>query len=639
MLKSSNRFGGSRSFKDHYQERKLLINRSVVAFGFVVVMLLVLLVRSWYLQVIKFEDFQTQSNNNRITVQPIAPKRGLIYDRNGVLLADNRSVYSLEIIPEKVKNIQDTLTRLIDVGLIEDKHRRKFLKDLKGQRRFKNIVVRSRLNELQLARFSVDRQHFPGVRVEARLVRHYPFADELVHALGYVGRINDREITRIDQANYKATRHIGKVGLEKYYEDILHGTIGFRRVETDVQGRVIGDALFEKPPVPGKNIKLSLDIRLQRIASEAMGEERGAIVAIDPRNGEVLALVSNPGYDPNEFVTGISSANYQKISSSEDRPLFNRALRGLYSPGSTIKPHIGWIGLEEKLITAKTTIKDPGFWIMPNKEQRQYNDHKKGGHGNKVNLDIAIIKSCNPYFYDLSYRMGIDTLSTNMAKFGFGQYTGIDMGEEVPGILPSREWKLRNRKSNWYPGETVNIGVGQGYWNVTPLQLTSAIGQLGGGYSRFKLGLVNGVEENNAWRSTEATITENQPDFSDPNSLSVVQKAMHRVTREGGTAGRAFRNASYQSAGKSGTVQLLSIAEGEEYDESKIDKKFRDNAIYVGYAPFEKPEIAITVVVENVGHGGDTSAPIAKKVFDEYFKNKRLAEIAQSSENKIAVKN
>jgi penicillin-binding protein 2 len=623
MLASRQRISKSRSFKDHYQERKLLISRSIIAFGFVVVMLFVLLARTWHLQVDKFETYQTRSNNNRITVQAIAPKRGLIYDRNGILLADNRSIYSLEIIPEQVADLDQTLQRLLVKGLIEEKHEEKFLQELKGQRRFKSLVLKNQLTEQEVAEFSVDRHQFPGVKVEARLVRHYPFAEQVVHALGRVGRINDRELASIDQANYKATRHIGKVGLEKFYEDTLHGTIGIRQVETDVQGRVIGKPLFEKPPIPGKNIRLTLDIRLQQIANKAMGDFRGAMVAIDPRNGDVLALISNPGYDPNLFVTGISVADYQAIATSKDRPLFNRALRGLYSPGSTIKPHLGWIGLQQKLITSKTTINDPGYWVIPNKEERLYRDHKKGGHGSKVNLALAIIKSCDPYFYDLAYRMGIDTLSENMRKFGFGQYTGIDMGEEVPGIMPSREWKRSNRKAPWFPGETVITGIGQGYWLSTPLQLASAVGQLGGGYSRFQLKLAQAFQQNGQWVKTEPMITKEQPDFSNAANLAAVRRAMLKVTEFGGTAYKAFMDSPYQSAGKTGTVQLATQTEEDKDNKGKA-KKLHDNAVYVGYAPTDKPEIALVVVLENEGHGGEKAAPVARQILDEYFKNRAL---------------
>ena len=637
MLKSTNHYSQSHSFKDHYRERQLLINRCIVAFGIVTLMLLVLLARSWYLQVVKFEDYQTRSESNHITVQPIAPKRGLIYDRNGVLLAENRSIYALEIIPEQVKDLDDTLNRLIEYQLIEEKHKKKFIDYLRGQRRFKSISVKNQMNEQEVARFSVIQHQFPGVRVEAHLVRHYPFAEKVVHALGRVGRINDRELNQIDQANYKATRHIGKVGLEKYYEELLHGKIGFRKVETNVQGRVIGKPLFVEPPVPGKNLRLSLDIRLQQVATKAMGDAQGSVVAIDPRNGEVLMLVSNPGYDPNKFVTGISVTDYKKISQSTARPLFNRALRGLYSPGSTIKPHLAWIGLEKKIITTKSSVYDPGYWVIPNEEGRVYRDHKKTGHGNAVTLLTAIVKSCDPYFYDLAYRMGIDTLSEQMKQFGFGDYTGIDMGEEVPGIMPSREWKIKSRKVPWFPGETVITGIGQGYWIATPLQFANAIGQLGAGSERFNLHLVREYQTAEGWRTVQSVAAESQPDFSDRKNLNEVQDAMLKVTKFGGTAFEAFKDAPYESGGKTGTVQLKSILQDEEYDEKKIEKRFRDNAVYVGYAPFNNPEIAIAVVVENAGHGGAKAAPIARKLMDEYFKNQKLD--SSKKQNQIAVNN
>ena len=621
MLKSGSLINKTQSFKDHYLERKLLISRSVVAFVFVCIMLLALVARSWYLQIIKFEDYSTRSNDNRISVQPIAPKRGLIYDRNGILLAENRSIYSLEIIPEKVKDIQQTLDQLIALQLIDSKHKEKFLEDLKGQRRFKSISVKARLTEKEVAKFSVDKHLFPGVSIEARLVRYYPFGKDFVHALGYVGRINDRELTRIDQANYKATRHIGKVGLEKFYEDDLHGQIGFRQVETDVQGRVIGKPLFEKPPTPGKNLRLSLDVALQIKASQALEGQRGAIVAIDPRNGDVLALVSQPGYEPNDFVTGISSANYSALVKSEDQPLFNRALRGLYSPGSTIKPHLGWIGLEKQFITPQTTIPDPGYWILPTEEKRIIRDWKKGGHGAKVNLTLAIAQSCDPYFYDLAYRMGIDNISPSMKKFGFGQSTGIDMGEELSGNMPSREWKREKRKMPWFPGDTVNIGIGQGFWVATPLQLANAIAQLGMGAARYNLRLVTATEAEDQWQPVLPKIATSQADFSNAENLKIVQDAMRKVNTYLGSAHEAFKGTPYVAAGKTGTVQLTT--QDADYEAEKVDKRLRDNAVYVGYAPFDKPEIAIAVVVENViGGGSSRAAPVAREVLDEYFRLK-----------------
>ncbi len=622
MLKSGS-FGknNKRSFKDHYLERQLLVQRSIVAFIFVSALMIALVARAWYLQVVKHQDFQTRSNDNRISIQPIAPKRGLLFDRNGVLLAENRAVYSLEVIPEKVNSIDDTLNRLISNNLIEEKHKQKFLGALKGQRRFKKIILKTRLTELDVAKFSVDRHQYPGVSIEARLVRYYPFGEDLVHALGYVGRINDRELARIDTANYKATRHIGKVGLEKYYEDELHGTIGIRQVETDVQGRIIGKPLFEQPPIPGNNIRLSLDIALQQAASKAMAEQRGSIVVIDPNNGDVLALVSKPGYEPNDFVTGISTAKYSALISSQERPLFNRALRGLYSPGSTIKPHLGWIGLETKTITPQFTISDPGFWILPTEEQRVIRDWKKGGHGNKVNLSLAIAQSCDPYFYELAYRMGIDKISPTMEKFGFGSTTGIDMGEELVGNMPSRAWKKRERRLPWFPGDTVNIGIGQGFWQATPLQLVNSIAQLAT-EKRYQLRMMKAIEIDGEWQNMPVRMAEQQIDFVNKDNLKTIQEAMYKVNRYGGSAFQAFQFAEYTSAGKTGTVQLTS--QDEDYDAEKVERRFRDNAVYVGYAPYNTPEIALAIVVENVKGGGSSkAAPIAREVFDAYFKNKQ----------------
>jgi len=620
MLKSNNQIRSGRTFKDHRQERQILVSRSIFAFIMVFIFMLALLVRGWYLQVIKHEDYQTRSNNNRISVQRVAPNRGLIYDRNGVLLAENRSVYSLEIIPEQVEDLDLVLQQIGNLQLIEEKHVVRFKQRLKGVRRFKNVLLKSRLTEKEVAIFSANGHRLKGARVEARLVRYYPFADKIAHALGSVRRINDQDLLRIDQVNYRATRHIGKVGLEKHYEDILHGKIGIRTVETDVQGRVIGAPIKETPPIPGQDIRLSIDIKLQLAAAEAIEGFRGSIIALDPRNGDVLALVSNPGYDPNDFVTGISTEDYAKLTGSKEQPLFNRALRGLYSPGSTIKPMLAWVGLENKIVTSKTTINDPGYWVIPNKEERIYRDHTPRGHGEAVGVGAAIIQSCDPYFYDLAYKMGINMLSNNMYNFGFGQSTGIDMDEELTGIMPSREWKKRKKNSDWFPGETVITGIGQGYWNATPLQLANSIAVMANGEIRYQLRLVTAEYKNNQWLEKKPEIAPRQVNFGDGKNLKIVKHAMEEVTRFPlGTARTAFNGATYQSAGKTGTVQLIKIGEDEKYDETKIAKKHHDNALYVGYAPIDEPEIAISVVVENAGGGGTYAAPIARKILDEYF--------------------
>lgn len=623
MLKQTSQFKAP-AFKDHRQEREILVTRTLFAFVAVVLLFLLLLSRSWFLQVIEHENYQTRSNNNRISVQRVAPNRGLIFDRNGILLAENKSVYSIQVIPEQVKNIDDLLNKIRRLDLIEQKHLVSFKKKMRGSRRFKSIQLKTRLTEKDVAIFSANGHMLKGARIEAQLVRFYPFKNILAHALGFVGRINEKELKKIDTVNYRATRFIGKVGLEKYYEELLHGKIGSRTVEIDVQGRTIGKALEEDPPVPGTNIKLSIDINLQRAASEAMEEYRGAVVAINPRNGDVLALVSTPNYDPNSFVTGISTKNYAKLTSSKSQPLFNRALRGLYSPGSTIKPMLAWVGLEHKIITEKTSINDPGYWVMPTKEQRIIRDWKKGGHGSKVDVTEAIIQSCDPFFYDLAYKMGIDLLSSQMSNFGFGISTGIDMGEELVGIMPSREWKRNAKRRSWFPGDTVNIGIGQGYWNTTPLQLVNATGQIATGSSRFDLRLVKAKEIDGQWEDVKAKQSETQVDFGSEKSLNVVRNAMRKVNSSFmGTAHKAFEGATYQSAGKTGTVQLVKIEEDEEYDEAKLDKKFHDNAVYIGYAPYNNPEIAIAVVVENGGGGGSNAAPIARFILDAYFDSKK----------------
>jgi penicillin-binding protein 2 len=626
MLKNSNQIRSGHAFKNHRQERQMLVSRTIIAFSFVFLLMLSLLARGWYLQVIKHEDYQTRSNNNRISVQRVAPNRGLIYDRNGVLLAENRSVYALEIIPEQVHDMEQQLLDIEQLGLIEAKHIERFKQRLRGVRRFKSVLLKSRLTEQEVAIFSANGHRLKGARVEARLVRYYPFGGQVVHAIGSVRRINDVDLQRIDQINYRATRHIGKVGLEKHYESILHGKIGSRTVETDVQGRVIGEPITETPPVPGKNIRLSIDIDLQLAAAKAIEDFRGSVIAVDPRNGEVLALVSNPGYDPNDFVTGISTENYAKLTESNDQPLFNRALRGLYSPGSTIKPMIAWVGLQNNFITPKSTIHDPGFWVIPNKEERIYRDWAPRGHGEKVAVSLAITQSCNPFFYDLAYQMGIDVISENMFDFGFGQSTGIDMDEELVGIMPSRDWKKRNRRTDWFPGETVLTGIGQGYWNATPLQLANAIATIGSGGARYQLSLLKAIEEQAGWIEKEPELAPRQVDFGDKKNLRVVQTAMERVTQKrwSGTAKTAFDGAPYSSAGKTGTVQLRKTEEDEDGNVKKSSGKLNDNAVYVGYAPSDVPEIAISVVTENGGHGGESAAPVARKVLDAYFaKNKR----------------
>ncbi len=605
------------TIKNHIQETNLYRGRLLVVSIIVIFMLGILLARVAYLQVLKNADYQTLSNQNRIKIEPLAPNRGRIYDRNGVILAENRLVFSLEITPEKAGDMApllDQLSQLIP-SITEDDTQR-FNDRLSRARRFESIPLVTGLSESEQAIIAVNQHALPGVSIQARIQRYYPFSETMVHMLGYVGRINDRELATIDEDNYRATRHIGKVGLEKYYEDQLHGTIGYQEVETDVRGRVIR-VLSRKNPLPGLDLHLSVDSRLQLEARRLLAGMRGVVVAVDPNNGEVLALVSTPGYDPNPFVSGISSASYQTLLNSPDRPLFNRALRGQYSPGSTIKPMLGLLALEEEIVSADTQFWDKGFYQLENDEHR-YRDWRPEGRG-WVTMLTAISDSCDTYFYDLAVKLGIDKISEGMATFGFGQYTQIDMGEEVPALMPDRGWKRATQNIRWFPGETVIIGIGQGYWTSTPLQLaraTAAIANNGLLYP-LSLGYKIGHEENFTLLTEDK---EPQSIFAFENdNMDLIQDAMRAVNRFRGTAFEAFRGTNFTSAGKSGTVQLKSIAQDEEYDEESIDERLRDNALFVSYAPFEEPTIVVVVILENQGGGSANAAPVARQLLEFYL--------------------
>ena len=618
------------TIKNHILETNLYNSRTLVVSIIVFCLLLLLVGRMLYLQVNSFQDLQTLSNQNRIKVTPIAPNRGLIYDRKGVILAENRSVFSLELTPEKIKDIEVTLKELQKIlPAISDDKIEQYKQSSKYNRRFNQTTLITDLTETDRALFAVNQYRFPGVSVEARLVRHYPFGENMVHFLGYVGRINERELAAIDGSNYRATRHIGKVGLEKYYENILHGTIGYQEVETDVRGRVLR-VLSRKAPIPGKDIKLNVDSRLQIQANQLLEGKRGVVIAIDPNTGAVLSLVSTPAYDPNAFVNGISTKAYSKLLNSSDRPLFNRALRGQYSPGSTIKPMLGLLALEEGVISASTKIWDKGFFQLEDKE-RKYRDWKKDGHG-WVNLTRSIIHSCDTFFYEIALKLGIDKIYDGMTSFGFGELTNIDMGEEVPALMPSRGWKRADRNQPWYPGETIIIGIGQGYWNTTPLQLTSAAAVLANGGLRHNLSLANTIGVRGEMEAVDIVPVEEQIfDFKKAN-MDLVRKAMRGVNAPGGTAYDAFRTAEFTSAGKSGTVQLTGIAQDEEYDVETVSEKHRDNALFIAFAPFNKPKIVVAVIIENAGGGSTNAAPIARKVMQFYLQQETADNARVSSQ-------
>ncbi|MBD3654136.1 penicillin-binding protein 2 [Kangiella sp.] len=610
------------AIKDVGRETSMFFARCIVALLIVFILLLVLISRQFKLQVLDYEKYQTQSENNRISIQSVAPVRGLIYDRDGKLLAQNRSIFTLEITPEQTRDLPKLVQELRKVLSISDEQVLKFLEQIKFRPKFNSYVLKSNLTEEEVAKFSVVQHMYPGASLEARLERYYPYKDELVHVLGRMGAINVEELEAMDEETrlrYAATSKIGKLGLERYYESILHGEVGSQRVETDVRGRIIR-VLERDEPVAGMDIHLYLDLGLQRKATQLMKEvgARGSIVAVDPATGGVLAMVSQPGYDPNLFTGGISSEDYRKLLTPE-RPLYNRAVQGTYSPASTIKPHLAWIGLKEGVITPDTKVRDPGWFSLPNNDRR-YRDWKRWGHAPYMDVVDSIIESCDTFFYDLAVRIGIDRIHDGMMQFGFGQKTGIDMEEEKIGILPSREWKRSARKEPWYNGDTVNIGIGQGYWTVTPLQLANATAVLANDGIRYQLQLVREFVDGNIHEQNVPVMAYHQIEVGDGRWLDLVKESMRDViTGTKGTARSAFQGAEYIAAGKTGTAQVKSLGEEEEYDAETLAEKFHDNALFIGYAPYESPQIAIAVVMENAGGGGSNAAPIARKLMDYYL--------------------
>ncbi len=604
------------AIRDHLRESRLFLGRTIVAGSFVLLLVLALCLRLADLQVLQHEHFSTRSLDNRVKLQPLAPTRGLIYDRNGVLLAQNLPSYSLEITPEAVKDLAWTIEELNKIIPIDDIDLTRFERLKQQRRRFDKIPIRVRLSEEEVARFAVHRHRFPGVDIEAKLLRSYPLAEKTAHVLGYVGRINEDELQRIDTSNYSATSHIGKNGVEKAYEGILHGEVGLQQVEVNAQGRVLR-ILESRAPVPGNDLRLFLDIGLQEEATAALGDYNGAVVAIDPGTGGVLALVSKPGFDPNLFVEGINTADYTALKESPDKPLFNRALRGQYPPGSTIKPFMALAGLEANVLNAEQTKYCPGFYQLPG-HTHKYRDWKRGGHGPMDMVD-AITQSCDVYFYDLARTLGIDGMQRFLSRFGFGRRTGVDLTGELGGLLPSREWKRAQRNMPWFPGETLIAGIGQGYFLTTPLQLASATATLAARGKRVRPRVVRSVIFADAEQPTTSGGESLQPpEVGDRTWQQVVAAMVNVVEGTRGTAKR-IRSDDYTIAGKTGTAQVFTVKQDEKYDEENIDEKMRDHALFVAFAPVEEPRIAVGVVVENGGHGSSVAAPIAKRVMDRYL--------------------
>ena len=607
------------TIRDHSAEANLFARRAFVGFVFVLGLVAVLITNLYNIQVKDHQDYQTRSNDNRIKVIPIAPNRGLIYDRNGVLLAENKPVYNLEVIPEEVDNLEKSLEQVSQLITITEQEKQDFLKDIKNTRRFKSQVLKARLDEADVATFSVNQHKFPGFSIEARLARYYPFGDTLTHALGYVAKLNRKELNKLEQedqaTNYRATHDIGKLGIEKYYEQLLHGQVGSQRVEVNNRGRVIR-TLSMLPPQPGSDLVLTLDIGLQQIAQHALKDMRGAVVVMDAKDGGILALYSNPSYDPNLFEHGISSKNYKALL-NPDRPLINRATQGRYAPASTIKPHMAILALEENMVTEGTTMWDPGFFEIRNVEHK-WRDWKRWGHGH-VDVYKAIEESCDTYFYDTAYRLGITKISNFMAHFGFGDLSGIDIHEETTAILPSKEWKENRFKESWWPGDTISVGIGQGYWTATPIQIANATNILVNKGVNHPPHLAQVAKKEDD--VTQINNEEKPPVvLNNPDNWRIAINAMHNtVTKVTGTAHKAFKGVNYDPAGKTGTAQVVSIAQGEKYDAESLKERQRDNAIYVGFAPYNNPQIVVSIVVENNGGGSTVGAPIARQLMDYYF--------------------
>ena len=604
--------------KDYASETRLIQRRLMVAAIGVVVLLSLVLGRLYVLQVVDQEHFATLSNSNRMRYKALPPTRGLIYDRNGVVLADNLPAYRLEIIREQVDDLDATLARLGELVEISDSEIKRFRKASRRRRPFESVPLLLNLSDEEVARLAVNIHKFKGVEINARLTRYYPKGSLAVHALGYVGRIDEKDLNDLEESSYAGTSHIGKLGLEKYYEQELHGKVGLQRVEVNAAGRTLR-VLEEEPPLPGNNLRLTIDARLQALGEKLIGKERGALVALDPRNGEVLALVSMPNYDPNLFVNGISFKEYKALRESLDRPLFNRALTGQYPPGSTTKPLFGLAGLEYNVTTPGKKVFCPGYYQLPI-DDRKYRDWKKTGHG-PIKLSDAITQSCDVYFYDLSYRLGIDRMADFMTAFGFGQRSGIDTTGERPALMPSREWKRRVRGQAWYPGETLITGIGQGAFSATPLQLASAIGALAMKGKRFKPHLVKSIEYVSE-REERVIEPEELDDYKlkrDSNWKTVVNSMVNVVHGPRGTARLAGEGVKYKIAGKTGTAQVFGIKQDEEYDSEKIAKRLRDHALFVAFAPAYDPRIAVAVIVENGEHGGSTAAPIARRIMDAWL--------------------
>ncbi|WP_343722101.1 penicillin-binding protein 2 [Herbaspirillum seropedicae] len=620
-------------FKNTAHELRLFRIRLLAVSVLVLVCFSLLLARFLWLQVVRHDAYAAQAEENRISVVPIVPNRGLILDRNGVVLARNYSAYTLEITPSKIRtNIDDLIDELGTLVEIQPRDRRRFRRLQEESKNFESVPIRTRLTDEEVAKFTAQRYRFPGVEVQARLFRQYPYGKTAAHVIGYIGRISQRDAERIadsdDEANYNGTDYIGKEGLEKSYESQLHGTTGYEEVEISASGRAVR-SLSRTPATPGKNLILSIDIELQKVVEEAFGDQKGALVAINPATGDILAYVSQPSYDPNLFVEGIDQQSWDELNKSPDRPLLNRPLSGLYSPGSTYKPFMALAALELGKRRPQDAIRDPGYFILGN---HRFRDDKEGGHG-MVDMYRSVVVSCDTYYYMLANDMGVNAIHDFMKPFGFGQITGIDLEHEKRGILPSTEWKRtafrKPEQKRWIAGDTVSLGIGQGYNSFTPLQLAQATAILANNGVVMKPHLVKIVEDGVTHERTETVPKESYRIPMKQENIDFIKRAMVGVVKEG-TGAAAFRGAPYESGGKTGTAQVVNIAKNQKYDSKKLSRIYHDNGLYIGFAPADAPRIAIAAVVENGGWGAGVAAPLVRKAMDYFMLGKRPNEPIKS---------
>jgi penicillin-binding protein 2 len=606
--------------KNIEQELSRFRARVLAAAVFVLCAFGLLAARLVHLQIVQHDELSIQAENNRIAIVPIVPNRGLIVDRNGIVLANNYSAYTLEVMPSKVADLEATINELAQIVEITPRDRRRFKRALDESKSVESLPLRTKLSDEEVARFTAQGFRFPGVEVRARLFRNYPLGEIGSHLIGYIGRINQAEKKEMedwadeDVANYRGTEYIGKLGIEQSYESDLHGTTGFEEVETSAGGRAVR-RLKSNPSTPGNELVLSIDIRLQALAEQLFGERRGALVALDPRTGEILAFVSKPTFDPNLFVDGIDVDSWRELNDSIDKPLLNRALRGTYPPGSTYKPFMALAALATGKRTPQQSISDPGYFWFGN---HKFRDDKEGGHG-QVDMYRSIVHSCDTYYYLLANDMGVDLMAEQMRPLGFGQLTGIDIHGEVRGLLPSTEWKKKAyrkpEQQRWYAGETISLGIGQGYNNFTVLQMAQATATLAAAGERHRPHLVREVVESASGARRTVAREPLPPMEIKPEHLAVIRNALVGVNKEG-TSAAAFRGAPYVSAGKTGTAQVVGIKPDEKYNAAKMAEHLRDHALYMAYAPAEAPTIAVALVVENAGFGAQSAAPIARRVID-----------------------